>query len=98
MTDVVEMIDPVTGELIHQQPLKQAKEQGVDLVGPDRLLNGLTTTVLEVEMTEHLGHVKHGVCGGRQRTQGHSCEDGAYRGRPGAYRGRPGADRCASRS
>lgn len=47
MTDVIEMIDPVTGEIIDEQQLadqllKHAKEQGVDLVGPDGLLKGLT--------------------------------------------------------
>lgn len=69
MTDVIEMIDPVTGEIIDEQQLaeqllKQAKEQGVDLVGPDGVLNGLTKrvleTALEAEMTEHLGYEKHG--------------------------------------
>lgn len=67
--DTTEMIDPVTGEIIDEQRLaeqllKQAKEEGVDLVGPDGLLNGLTKRVLEAaleaEMTEHLGHEKHG--------------------------------------
>jgi hypothetical protein len=67
------MIDPVTGEIIDEQQLaeqllKQAKEQGVDLVGPDGLLNGLTKrvleTVLEAEMTEHLGYDKHGCSTG----------------------------------
>lgn len=66
--DTTEMIDPVTGEIIDEQQLaeqllRQAKEQGVDLVGPDGLLNGLTKrvleTALEAEMTEHLGHEKH---------------------------------------
>ncbi len=66
--DTTEMIDPVTGEIIDEQQLaeqllKQAKEQGVDLLGPDGLLNGLTKRVLEsaleAEMTEHLGHDKH---------------------------------------
>lgn len=68
MTDVIEMIDPVTGEIIDErqlaeQLLKQAKEQGVDLVGPDGLLNGITKrvlgTALEAEMSEHLGYEKH---------------------------------------
>ena len=62
------MIDPVTGEIIDQKELaerllKQAKEQGVSLVGPGGLLNQLTRnvleTALEAEMTEHLGH-EHG--------------------------------------
>lgn len=66
--DTTEMIDPVTGEIIDEQQLaeqllKQAKEQGVDLLGPEGLLNGLTKrvleTALEAEMTEHLGHEKH---------------------------------------
>jgi hypothetical protein len=53
MTDVIGMIDPVTGEIIDEQQLaeqllKQAKEQGVDLIGPDGLLNGLTKRVLGV--------------------------------------------------
>lgn len=70
MTDVIEMIDPVTGEIIDEQQLaelllKQAKEQGIDLVGPDGLLNGLTKrvleTALEAEMSEHLGYEKHAV-------------------------------------
>jgi transposase-like protein len=68
MTDVVEMIDPVTGEILDgqqfaEQLLKQAKERGVDLVGADGLLNGLTKrvleTALEAEMSEHLGYEKH---------------------------------------
>jgi|SRR6218665_146639 len=70
MTDVIGMIDPVTGEIIDEQQLaeqllKQAKDQGVDLVGPDGLLDGLTErvleTALEAEMTEHLGYEKQAV-------------------------------------
>ncbi len=45
--DTTEVIDSVRGEIIVEQQLaeqlrKQAREQGVDLVGPDGLLNGLT--------------------------------------------------------
>ncbi len=63
-----EMIDPVSGESIDQQQLAeqllaQAKEQGVDLVGPDGLLNRLTKnvleTALEAEMDDHLGYERH---------------------------------------
>ncbi|MFF3229129.1 IS256 family transposase [Nocardia suismassiliense] len=47
--------------------LAQAKEQGVDLVGPGGLLNQLTKTVLETaleaEMTEHVGYEKHDPAG-----------------------------------
>lgn len=70
MTQTIEMIDPMTGEIIDEkqiaeQLLTQAKEQGVSLVGPGGLLGGLTKTVLETaleaEMTEHLGYEKHQV-------------------------------------
>ena len=44
--------------------MARAREQGVSLTGPDGLLKQLTKTVLETalnqEMTEHLGHEKHG--------------------------------------
>lgn len=68
-TEMVEMIDPVTGEVINQkqlaeQMLAQAKAQGMSLVGPGGLLSGPTKQVLEsaleAELTEHLGH-EHGA-------------------------------------
>jgi transposase-like protein len=44
--------------------VRLAKEQGLSLTGPDGLLKQLTKTVIETalheEMTEHLGHEKHG--------------------------------------
>ena len=44
--------------------VRLAKEQGLSLTGPEGLLKQLTKTVLETalneEMTEHLGHEKHG--------------------------------------
>ena len=50
-----------------EQLLAQAKEQGVELVGPNGLLNQLTKSVLETaldaEMTEHLGYDKHDSAG-----------------------------------
>jgi len=67
-----ETLDPVaTTDLDHrqlaEQLLAQAKEQGVDLVGPNGLLNQLTKNVLETaldaEMTEHLGYDKHDPVG-----------------------------------
>lgn len=70
MSQISEMIDPVTGEIIDehqiaQQLLAQATEQGVSLVGPGGLLGSLTKTVLETaldaELTEHLGYDKHQV-------------------------------------
>jgi hypothetical protein len=72
MTEIAEMIDPVTGEIVDtkelaEQLLRQAKAQGVELVGPGGLLNRLTKTVLETaldaEMTEHLGYDKHDPSG-----------------------------------
>jgi transposase-like protein len=52
---------------IAEQLVEQAKADGVELVGPGGLLNGLTRTVLEtaleVEMSEHLGYDKHDSSG-----------------------------------
>jgi len=66
-----ETLDPVATELDHrqlaEQLLGQAKEQGVELVGPNGLLNQLTKNVLETaldaEMAEHLGYDKHDPVG-----------------------------------
>lgn len=50
-----------------EQLLAQVKEQGAELVGPNELLNQLTTNVpenaLDAEMTEHLGYDKHDPAG-----------------------------------
>jgi putative transposase len=47
-----------------QELVRMARDQGLSLTGPDGLLKQLTKTVLETalneEMTEHLGHSKHG--------------------------------------
>nr|WP_200863111.1 IS256 family transposase [Rhodococcus ruber] len=57
-------IDP---QQLAQQLLAQAKADGVELVGPNGLLNQLTASVLETaleaEMDEHLGYEKHQVEG-----------------------------------
>jgi putative transposase len=66
-----ETLEPMATELdqrlLAEQLLAQAKEQGVDLIGPDGLLNQLTKNVLETaldaEMTEHLGYDKHDPTG-----------------------------------
>ena len=54
-------------EQLAQQLVEQAREHGLDLVGPGGLLAGLTKRVLEtgleVEMSEHLGYDKHAVEG-----------------------------------
>jgi hypothetical protein len=69
MTETAEMIDPMTGEIIDQKELaeallEQAREHGVSLPGPGGPLAGLTKNVLETaltaELTEHLGHERHG--------------------------------------
>ena len=50
----------------------QAKEQGLELTGPDGLLKLFTKQVLETalneEMTEHLGHEKHQAEEGREHS------------------------------
>ncbi len=50
-----------------EQLLTQAKEQGVELVGPDGLLNqlakNLLETTLDAEMSEHLSPDKHDPAG-----------------------------------
>lgn len=74
---MTETLEPVTEDVdpqrLAEQLLAQAKEQGVDLVGPDGLLNRLTKNVLETaldaEMSEHLGYDKHDPAG---RTGGNS--------------------------
>ena len=47
--------------------MRQAREQGLSLTGPDGLLKQLTKTVLETalneELTEHLGYDKHDPAG-----------------------------------
>ena len=71
MTDTLEPVaaanEEVDQEQLAQQLLAQAKEQGVELVGPDGLLNQLTKRVLETaleeEMSEHLGYDKHDPVG-----------------------------------
>ncbi|MFJ1455069.1 IS256 family transposase [Nocardia sp. N2S4-5] len=59
--------DAVDTKKLAEQLLAQAKEQGIDLVGPGGLLNQLTKTVLETaleaEMTEHVGYEKHDPSG-----------------------------------
>src|SRR3954469_23665617 len=67
MTDTLENVaaggDEVDQQQLAEQLLAQAREQGVDLVGPNGLLNQLTKrlleSALEEEMAEHLGYDKH---------------------------------------
>lgn len=46
-----------------RQLVQAARERGEDLTGPDGLLKMLTKTVLDEEMTDHLGYDKHPVDG-----------------------------------
>ena len=56
--------EPTAEERAAEEMVRRAREQGLSLTGPDGLLKQLTKTVLETalnqEMTEHLGHDKHG--------------------------------------
>jgi transposase-like protein len=69
MTDTIEPVelDEDEKQQIAQRLVDQAKEQGVDLVGPGGLLTGLTKSVLETaleeELSEHLGYDKHDPVG-----------------------------------
>jgi len=68
---VSETLDPMATDVdqqeLAQQLLAQARERGIELVGPDGLLNRLTKnvleTTLEAEMDDHLGYEKHDVAG-----------------------------------
>ncbi len=72
LIDQEEMIGSMTTDIVDQkqlaeQLLEQAKEQNIELVGPDGLLGQLTKSVLETtldaEMSEHLGYDKHDPAG-----------------------------------
>ena len=70
MSETLEAVankDAAETKKLAEQLLAQAKEQGIDLVGPGGLLNELTKTVLETaleaEMTEHVGYEKHDPAG-----------------------------------
>ena len=69
---MTETLDPMAATEVDQkqlaeQLLAQAKEQGIELMGPNGLLNQLTKNVLETaldaEMTEHLGYERHDAAG-----------------------------------
>ena len=56
--------EPTAEQRVAEELVARAREQGLSLTGPDGLLKQLTKTVLETalsqELTEHLGHEKHG--------------------------------------
>ena len=73
MSETLEsMATEVDQQQLAEQLLAQAKDQGVELVGPNGLLKQLTKTVLETaleaEMTEHLGYEKHDPAGAGRAT------------------------------
>src|SRR3954463_1347058 len=55
--------EPSAEETAAKELVRQAREQGLSLTGPDGLLKQFTKSLLETalneEMTEHLGHEKH---------------------------------------
>src|SRR6476660_1934609 len=68
MSETLEsVVTEVDQRQLAEQLLAQAKQQGVELVGPNGLLNQLTKNVLETaldaEMAEHLGYDKHDPAG-----------------------------------
>ena len=48
---------------VAEQLVAQAREEGIELVGPDGLLSQLTKRVLEAEMSKHLGYDKQDPVG-----------------------------------
>ena len=68
MTETISPVpEQIDAQQLAQQLVEKARAEGVDLVGPDGLLTGLTRTVLETaldaEMSEHLGYDKHDPVG-----------------------------------
>ena len=56
--------EPTAEERAAEEMVRRARERGLSLTGPHGLLKQLTKQVLETalnqELTEHLGHEKHG--------------------------------------
>ena len=68
MTDTIgPMAARIDQQQLAQQLVDSAREEGVELVGPDGMLTGLTKTVLETaleaELDEHLGYQAHDAAG-----------------------------------
>src|SRR5215468_12453051 len=59
--------EPTAEQQVAAELVRQAREKGLSLTGPDGLLKQLTKTVIEAalqeEMTEHLGYEKHDPAG-----------------------------------
>lgn len=70
MTESIESMDSLTAEQqqLAAELVARAREEGVELTGPDGLLTGLTKQVLETALEAALavaGHDVVGGCGGR---------------------------------
>jgi len=91
MTETLDPMDQtkIDHQKLAQQLLAQAKADGVELVGPNGLLNQLTAnvleTALEAAMEEHLGYENHQVEGrnGGNSLGRQTSEDGADGDRTG---------------
>ena len=68
MTETLETVtkkkpEPSAEQAAAEELVRQAREQGLSLTGPDGLLKQLTKVMLETaldqELTEHLGHEKN---------------------------------------
>jgi hypothetical protein len=79
-----EPVEPALDEQgVAEQLVAQAREKGIELVGPNGLLSQLTKrvleTALEAEMSDHLGYDKHDPVG-RNRGNGSFLDVGACGG------------------
>jgi putative transposase len=68
VTDTIEpMAAQIDQQRLAEELVAQAREEGVQLVGPGGLLTGLTKSVvetaLEEELSDHLGYDKHDPAG-----------------------------------
>jgi putative transposase len=72
MTETLETVtkkkpEPTAEQVAAEELVRQAREQGLSLTGPDGLLKQLTKVVIETaldqELTEHLGHEKNTPAG-----------------------------------
>jgi hypothetical protein len=68
MTETIEpMPVSIDQQRLAQDPVERARAEGMQLVGADGLLTGLTRSVLEAaleaEMSVHLGYDKHDAAG-----------------------------------
>ena len=88
-------VSAVDQQQLAEQLLAQAREQGVELVGPGGLLNQLTKKVLEAaleaEMSDHLGYDKHHPAG-----RNHGNSRNGSRSKTVLNRDRAGGDRGAT--